>query len=135
MRRVEGIINSMTRQERTRPELLKASRKRRIAAGAGVEVAEVNRILKMHRGMADMMKKVGKGGPKGMAAALGGMMGGGGPAGPGPQVDQAKLNALKNLGGGPGAGQKPPGLGGGGLPGLGGGLPGLGGSSGGDKKK
>ncbi|HVY89719.1 MAG TPA: signal recognition particle protein [Hyphomonadaceae bacterium] len=129
-----AIIRSMTPNERRKPDILAASRKRRIAAGAGVEVAEVNRILKMHRGMADMMKKVGKGGMKGMAQALGGMMGGGGPAGPGPQVDQAKLNALKNLGGGPGSAPKLPGMGGG-LPGLGGGLPGLGGSSGGDKKK
>jgi signal recognition particle subunit SRP54 len=68
-----------------------------------------------------------------MAAALGGMMGGGGPAGPGPQVNQAALKNLQNMGPG-----KLPGLGGGGLPGLGGGLPGLGGpsgGSGGDKKK
>jgi signal recognition particle subunit SRP54 len=135
--RQEAIIMSMTPQERRKPDILAASRKRRIAAGAGVDVAEVNKVLKMHRGMADIMKKAGKGGMKGMAKALGGMMGGGGPAGPGPQVNQAALNQLKNLGG-PG-GPKLPGLGGGGLPGLGGGLPGLGGpqkgSQAGDKKK
>ncbi len=119
LKRQEAIIMSMTPKERKKPEILQASRKRRIAAGAGVDVAEVNKVLKMHRNMADMMKKLGKGGMKGMAQALGGMMGGGGPAGPGPQVSQAQLNALKNLGQGPGAG-KLPGLGGGGLPGLGG---------------
>jgi signal recognition particle subunit SRP54 len=126
--RQEAIILSMTPHERRKPDVLAASRKRRIAAGAGVDVAEVNKLLKMHRSMADMMKKVGKGGPKGLAAALGGMMGGGAPAGPGPQVNQAALRNLQNMGGQGGA--KLPGLGGGGLPGLGGGLPGLG-----DKKK
>jgi signal recognition particle subunit SRP54 len=130
--RQEAIIMSMTPQERRKPDILAASRKRRIAAGAGVDVAEVNKVLKMHRGMADIMKKAGKGGMKGLAQAMGGMMGGGAPAGPGPQVNQ---QALKNLMGGPG-GPKLPGLGGGGLPGPGGsGLPGLGGPSGGDKKK
>ncbi len=66
-----AIIRSMTPKERKKPDILQASRKRRIAAGAGVDVAEVNRILKMHRGMADMMKKMGKGGMKGMAKAMG----------------------------------------------------------------
>ena len=122
MKRKEAIIMSMTPKERKKPDILQASRKRRIAAGAGVEVAEVNKVLKEHRNMADMMKKMGKGGMKGMAQALGGMMGGGQP-GQGPQVSQAQLNALKNLGGGAG-GPK--------LPGLGGGLPSLGH---GDKKK
>jgi signal recognition particle subunit SRP54 len=126
LKRQEAIILSMTPKERQKPDILQASRKRRIAAGAGVEVAEVNKVLKMHRNMADMMKKMGKGGMKGMAAAMGGMMGGGMP-GQGPQVDQAQINALKNLGGG----KAPGGMGN--LPGLGGmgGLPGLGG----DKKK
>jgi signal recognition particle subunit SRP54 len=130
LKRQEAIIMSMTPTERRKPDILAASRKRRIAAGAGVDVAEVNKVLKMHRTMADMMKKVGKGGMKGLASAMGGMMGGGGPAGPGPQVNQAALNQLKNIGGA--GGPKLPGMGGGGLPGLGGsGLPGLGG----DKKK
>lgn len=121
LKRQEAIIMSMTPQERKKPDILAASRKRRIAAGAGVDVAEVNKVLKMHRNMADMMKKIGKGGMKGLAGMLGGM---GGPPGQGPQVNQAQLNALKNLGGGGmgGAGApKLPGLGGGGLPGLGGG--------------
>ena len=56
MRRIEGIINSMTPQERAKPELIKASRKRRIAAGAGVQVQEVNRLLKQFEQMQKMMK-------------------------------------------------------------------------------
>ncbi|MDP3493421.1 MAG: signal recognition particle protein [Hyphomonadaceae bacterium] len=121
LKRQEAIIMSMTPQERKKPDILAASRKRRIAAGAGVDVAEVNKVLKMHRNMADMMKKLGKGGMKGLAGMLGGM--GGGSPGQGPQVNQQQLNALKNLGGGMGGAGAPklPGLGGGGLPGLGGG--------------
>jgi signal recognition particle subunit SRP54 len=61
LRRVEGIINSMTPSERTRPEILKASRKRRIAAGAGVPVQEVNRLLNQFEQMQKMMKMM-KGG-------------------------------------------------------------------------
>ncbi len=61
VRRMEGIINSMTPRERARPELLKASRKRRIAAGAGVQVQEVNRMLSQFEQMQSMMKKL-KGG-------------------------------------------------------------------------
>jgi signal recognition particle subunit SRP54 len=61
MRRVEGIINSMTREERAKPEIIKASRKRRIAAGAGVQVQEVNRLLKQFEEMQKMMKAM-KGG-------------------------------------------------------------------------
>jgi signal recognition particle subunit SRP54 len=60
--RVEGIINSMTPQERHQPELIKASRKRRIAAGAGVQVQEVNRLLKQFEQAQKMMKMMGKGG-------------------------------------------------------------------------
>jgi signal recognition particle subunit SRP54 len=71
LKRQEAIIQSMTPKERTKPDILQASRKRRIAAGAGVEVAEVNKVLKMHRGMADMMKKMGKGGMKGLSQAMG----------------------------------------------------------------
>jgi signal recognition particle subunit SRP54 len=120
-----AIIQSMTPKERAKPDILAASRKRRIAAGAGVDVAEVNRVLKMHRGMADMMKKMGTGGMKGMAKAMGSMMGGQTQPGQGPQINQAQLKNLQGLGGGMGA-PKLPGLGG-----LPGGLPGLGG----DKKK
>ena len=62
IRRLEGIINSMTPAERSRPELLKASRKRRIAAGAGVSVQEVNRLLAQFDQTQKMMKMVAKGG-------------------------------------------------------------------------
>jgi signal recognition particle subunit SRP54 len=62
LRRVEGIINSMTPAERTRPEIIKASRKRRIAAGAGVPVQEVNRLLNQFEQMQKMMKQMQKGG-------------------------------------------------------------------------
>ena len=56
---------------------MNASRKRRVAAGSGTSVQDVNKVLKMHRQMADMMKKLGKGGMKGLAGMLGGGMGGG----------------------------------------------------------
>ncbi|MEL6503375.1 MAG: signal recognition particle protein [Pseudomonadota bacterium] len=135
-----AIISSMTRKERKTPKLLNASRKKRIAAGSGSSVQEVNQLLKMHRQMADMMKamsgKKGKGLMGQMAAAMGlgggmGGMGGGadmaamadqmrGMGGKGglPDMDPKALEQLsKGLGGG---GGKLPGLGGGGLPGLGG---------------
>ncbi len=84
--RQEAIILSMTRQERAKPEILKASRKKRIAAGSGVDVADVNKLIKMHRQMADMMKKASKGGRGGLAGMMGGMGGGGGmPRGMGAQ--------------------------------------------------
>jgi signal recognition particle subunit SRP54 len=57
-----ALINSMTKKERANPDLLAASRKKRIAAGAGLDVADLNKLLKQHRQMADMMKKMGKGG-------------------------------------------------------------------------
>ena len=62
MRRTEGIINSMTPSERAKPELIKASRKRRVAAGAGVQVQEVNRLLTQFEQMQKMMKQFSKGG-------------------------------------------------------------------------
>ena len=73
LRRTEGIINSMTPKERRNPELIKASRKRRIAAGAGVTVQEDNRILKQFMQTRDMMKRMQKGGLSRMMRALGGM--------------------------------------------------------------
>ena len=117
LKRQEAIISSMTKKERAKPALLNASRRKRIAAGSGTSVQDVNKVLKMHKQMAGMMKKMAKkGGLKGMMGA----------AGVSPQ-DLAKM------GGAPGG--QMPGLGGpvqpNGLPGLGGGsLPGLGG----DKK-
>jgi len=135
-----AIINSMTPGERKNPDILKASRKKRIAAGSGTSPEEINKLLKMHRSMADMMKSVGQGkrGPMAGLATMFGMGGGfpggamppgGMPALPPGAVSPEKLaEAEKQLAqlSGPG---KPvlPGLGKAGLPGLGGGLPGLGG--------
>jgi len=79
VRRLEGIINSMTALERSRPELLKASRKRRIAAGSGVPVQEVNRLLAQFEQVQAMMKQMQKGGIGKMMRALGAL--GGGPRG------------------------------------------------------
>jgi signal recognition particle subunit SRP54 len=140
-----AIIQSMTPRERRNPDLLKASRKKRIASGSGTRVEEVNKLLKMHRGMADMMKAMGgaKRGPlAGLANALG--MGGGMPS-----PDQLAKLAEKMPGGMPGLppggllGGLPGGMPGGmpgapKLPGLGGKgppLPGLGGFPGFGKKK
>jgi len=73
MGRIEGIINSMTPQERAKPEILKASRKRRIAAGAGVSVQEVNRLLNQFEQAQKMMKMVSKGGMATMMRSMKGM--------------------------------------------------------------
>jgi signal recognition particle subunit SRP54 len=75
--RLEGIINSMTQQERSKPELIKASRKRRIAMGAGVQVMHVNQLLNQFEQTQKMMKMFSKGGMaklmRGMAGKLPGM--------------------------------------------------------------
>jgi signal recognition particle subunit SRP54 len=73
IRRMEGIINSMTPQERTRPDVIKASRKRRIAAGAGVSVQEVNRLLNQFEQAQKMMKMMAKGGIAKMMRSMKGM--------------------------------------------------------------
>ena len=128
--RQTAIISSMTPKERRSPEILKASRKKRIAAGSGTKVEEINRLLKMHRQMADMMKQMGRG--KGMFARMGGMLGMPGPGGGMPAMDPGQLEKLAKAGGGlPGGlpgpgGPRLPGLGGLAgpkLPGFGGGLP------------
>ncbi|HRH17999.1 MAG TPA: signal recognition particle protein [Aquabacterium sp.] len=75
VRRMEGIINSMTPLERKKPDLIKASRKRRIAAGAGVQVQEVNRLLNQFDQMQSMMKKMKGGGLFKMMKRMGGMKG------------------------------------------------------------
>ncbi len=75
VRRKEGIIHSMTPQERSKPEMIKATRKRRIAAGSGVQVQDVNRMLKEFEQMLDMMKKMKGGGMMKMMKRLGGMKG------------------------------------------------------------
>jgi signal recognition particle subunit SRP54 len=81
IRRKEGIICSMTPQERRKPDLIKATRKRRIATGAGVEVQEVNRLLKEFGQMQEVMKKMKGGGFMKMMKRLGGMKGMGGMGG------------------------------------------------------
>ncbi len=127
-----AIISSMTRKERANPDLLKHSRKKRIAAGSGTNSAEINKLLKMHRQMADMMKAMGGKGKKGgmlgkMMGGLGGALGGGMGGMPGmggmdpSKLDPKQLEALQKQAEAAGLGK------GGGLPGLGGGLPGLGG--------
>jgi signal recognition particle subunit SRP54 len=139
VKRQRAIISSMTKAERANPDLLKASRKKRIAAGSGTKVEEVNKLLKMHRGMADVMKMMGGGKGKGMGGMLGRMMGiGGGMPQPSPEQIAAMQEQMGKAGG-PGMPQNllPPGLGGPGgmpkgMPGfpgpkMGGGLPGLGG--------
>jgi signal recognition particle subunit SRP54 len=143
LKRQRAIISSMTPRERRSPKVLDGKRKRRIAAGSGTKPEDVNRLLKMHRQMADMMKMMGKRG--GMMQRMMGMGGGG--AAPSPaeiekmQADLARLDpkALENL-------PKelkdqlpqglPKGLPKGGLPGLGAGgsrLPGLPGLGGGQR--
>ncbi len=116
VKRQQAIISSMTPRERRSPKLLNASRKKRVAAGSGTSVQDINKLLKMHRQMADMMKKMSKG--KGGLASMFGM-GGGAPELPG--------DALGPAGAAPGMPGMPPGMPGGlpGLPGLGqgGGLP------------
>ncbi|KAB6716927.1 MULTISPECIES: signal recognition particle protein [Roseobacteraceae] len=115
-----ALVQSMTKKERANPALLQASRKKRIAKGAGLEVSELNKLLKMHRQMADMMKKMGKMGKGGMLKqAVKGMFGKGGPEGL-EDMDPAKMaEATKAL-----SGALPKGMSGlpGGLPGLGGGM-------------
>ncbi|KPN64420.1 Signal recognition particle protein [Aliiroseovarius sp. xm-m-379] len=127
-----ALIQSMTKRERANPQILQASRKKRIAAGAGMQVSDLNKLLKMQRQMSDAMKKMGKMGKgKMLKQALGGMFGKGGGmpdmGGMDPsQMDPKALEAAAKAMGG-----KLPG----GLPGLGGpgGLPG--GLSGLGKKK
>ncbi len=127
----QAIISSMTRKERKTPKLLNASRKKRIAAGSGSSVQEVNQLLKMHRQMADMMKKMSGKGGKGMmgkmASAMGmGGMGGGLPGMPGgmsgmgggmPDMGSMDPKQLEQMAKQMGAGGAPK------LPGLGGGNP------------
>ncbi len=127
IKRQIAIIDSMTPKERRNPDILKASRKRRIAAGSGTTPEAINKLLKMHRGMADMMKMMG-GAKRGPLAGLAQAMGIGSAM---PSPEQLAEMA-KNVPGG----QLPPGMPGlpptmpklpntPGLPGLGGKFPGL----------
>ena len=140
LKRQMAIISSMTKKERRAPKLIDGKRRRRIAAGSGTKVEDVNKLLKMHRQMADMMKAMGRN--KGMMGKLmgglgmGGGMGGGMPQPTPEQIEQLQKGQLPKGMSLPKGMQLPPGglsgLGGGmpkGLPGLGGpkfpGLPGL----------
>jgi signal recognition particle subunit SRP54 len=107
IRRQIALINSMTKKERANPDLLQASRKKRIAAGAGMEVSELNRLLKMQKQMADTMKKLGKMGKGGMLKqAMRAMTGKGGGLPDMANLDPTKMaEATKML-------QDPKGLGG-----------------------
>ena len=121
IRRQIALIDSMTKKERANPDVLQASRKKRIAAGAGLEVSDLNKLLKMQKQMADTMKKLGKMGKGGMLKqAMRAMQGKGGGLPDMADADPAKMaEATKML-------QDPKGLGGqlGGM-GLPGGLSGL----------
>ena len=115
LRRQIALIQSMTKKERANPDMLQASRKKRIAAGAGMDVADLNRLLKQHKQMAEMMKKMGKGGM--MKQALKQMMGKGGLPDPS-KMSPAELEeaargmkqGLGGMGGMPGLGGLPRGL-------------------------
>ena len=146
LKRQMAIIDSMTPKERRNPDVLKASRKKRIAAGSGTKVEDINRMLKMHRSMSDVMKAMGSG-KRGPMAGLANMLGLGGGM---PSPEEMQKLAEKLPGGLPGL---PPGIPGGAglpptmpglppklpggplLPGLGGKPPGLGGFPGLGKKK
>ena len=146
LKRQMAIIDSMTPRERKSPDVLKASRKKRIAAGSGTKVEDVNRMLKMHRNMADVMKAMGAR-KRGPMAGLANMLGLGGGM---PSPEQMQQLAERMPGGMPGLPQGSPGVpglpptmpglapklpGGPLLPGLGGRPPGLGGFPGLGKKK
>ncbi len=103
---MDAIIGSMTKKERARPELMNAKRKKRVAAGSGTSVQEINKLLKMHQEMGRAMKQIKKmGGLKGLAA----MFGGGGGGMPGGMGGGAAPGGLPGLPGG-GAGGLPPDL-------------------------
>jgi signal recognition particle subunit SRP54 len=136
LKRQMAIIDSMTPQERRQPDILKAKRKLRIAAGSGTKVEDINRLLKMHRQMADVMKMMGSG-KRGPMAGLANMLG----LGSGMPSPEQMAELAKKMPGAPGAAALPPGApglpptmpglppklpGGPLLPGLGGKPPGLG---------
>jgi signal recognition particle subunit SRP54 len=146
LKRQIAIIDSMTPKERRLPDLLKASRKKRIAAGSGTKVEDINRMLKMHRTMADVMKAMG-GGKRGPMAGLANMLGLGGGMPSAEELQKLAQKMPAAAPGVPGGGGRlpefPPGMPGlsgkfpgtGPLPGLGGKPPGWGGFPGLGKKK
>ncbi|AQT48447.1 signal recognition particle protein [Bartonella choladocola] len=120
-----AIISSMTKEERANPDLLKHSRKQRIAKGSGTNAADINKLLKMHRQMADMMKMMGGKGKGGlmqkMMGGIGAKLGFGGLGGGLPDLssmDPKQLEKIQKQTESAGLGNKLPGLGGGTLPGL-----------------
>jgi signal recognition particle subunit SRP54 len=146
LKRQVAIIGSMTPAERRNPDILKNSRKKRIAAGSGTSAEEINKLLKMHRGMADMMKMMAGNKGGGMMAKMASAFGLGGGMGGMPQPTPEQIEALQKQMGGKlpempaellkGGAPRLPGLPG--LPGLGArppGLPGLGGANPFGKKK
>ena len=133
IKRQIAMIQSMTKKERANPAMLQASRKKRIVAGAGMQVSDLNKLLKMHRQMSDMMKKMGKMGKgKMLKQAMKGMLGKGGGMGDMAGMDPSQMDpkaleaAAKAMGGGKGMPGGLPGLGGMGGMGLPGGLSGFG---------
>ncbi|CAN0553951.1 unnamed protein product [Laminaria digitata] len=117
LRQQIALIQSMTKKERANPQILQASRKKRIAKGSGMEVSDLNKLLKMQRQMSDMMKKMGKGGMlkqamKGMFGGKGGMPAGMDPSQMDPKALEAAAKQMGAKGGIPGL----PGMGGGALP-------------------
>ena len=121
LKRQEAILTSMTKAERANPDLINASRRKRIAAGSGMTVQDVNKLLKQFQEMQTMMKRMQKMGPKGLMRQLGGMMGGGNMA----EFEEMAKNMQGQLGaggsdgvlgvnpfaaGGAGAGSDPAGL-------------------------
>jgi signal recognition particle subunit SRP54 len=108
LKRQIALINSMTKKERANPDLLAASRKKRIAKGAGLEVSELNKLMKQHQQMADMMKKMGKGGM--MKQAINQMMGKGGLPDPSKMSPDELAAAAKGMKEGLGAGGGFPGM-------------------------
>jgi signal recognition particle subunit SRP54 len=116
LKRQQAIIGSMTRPERKNPKLLNASRKKRVAAGSGTSVQDINKLVKMHRQMADMMKSMGK-----KRGLLGQIFGGAPPPDMPAELPEGGLTPPPGFPGLP-----PGGLAGlGGMPGLPRGLPGL----------
>jgi signal recognition particle subunit SRP54 len=99
LKRQIALINSMTKKERSNPDLLAASRKKRIAAGAGLEVSELNKLLKQHRQMADMMKKLGGAGKGGMLKQMMKGLTGKGPSPDEIATAQASMTSGKTPGG------------------------------------
>lgn len=118
LKRQMAIIDSMTPGERKHPDLLKASRKKRVAAGSGTKVEDINRMLKMHRSMSDVMKLMGSGPKRGALAGLASMLGLGGGM---PSAEQMQ-ELTKKMPGGLTSGGLASGAGSGGLPAT---MPGL----------